>query len=47
VEGTGLGLFVSRELCRTMGGDLVLEPAAAGRGAAFTVTVPGEPPEPR
>jgi signal transduction histidine kinase/HAMP domain-containing protein len=47
VEGTGLGLFVSRELCRTMGGDLVLEPATEGRGAAFTVTVPGEPPEPR
>jgi signal transduction histidine kinase len=47
LEGTGLGLFVSRELCRTMGGDLVLEPSLEGRGAAFTVTVPGEPPEPR
>jgi signal transduction histidine kinase/HAMP domain-containing protein len=46
-EGTGLGLYVSRELCRAMGGDLVLEPD--GRDdrvpAAFTITLPGEPPE--
>jgi signal transduction histidine kinase len=39
--GSGLGLYVSRELCRAMGGELVL--AAAGeRGAAFTVMLPGE-----
>ena len=43
-EGTGLGLFVSRQLCRTMGGDLVLEPAASGSGAVFTVLLPAEPP---
>ena len=43
--GSGLGLYVSRELCRAMGGDLVLEPAVAGRGAAFTVVLPGEPGE--
>jgi signal transduction histidine kinase len=42
-EGSGLGLYVSRELCRAMDGDLVLEPAAAGRGAAFSVYLPGEP----
>ncbi len=41
--GSGLGLYVSRELCRAMGGDLVLEPAAAGAGAAFSVTLPAEP----
>ncbi|MGH2475311.1 MAG: ATP-binding protein, partial [Candidatus Limnocylindrales bacterium] len=40
--GSGLGLYVSRELCRTMGGDLVLEPQVAGRGAAFTIILPGE-----
>jgi len=42
-EGSGLGLYVSRELCRAMDGDLVLEPAAPGRGAAFSVYLPGEP----
>jgi len=41
--GSGLGLYVSRELCRAMGGDLVLEPAAADQGAAFTIVLPGEP----
>jgi signal transduction histidine kinase len=40
--GSGLGLYVSRELCRAMNGDLVLEPAAPGRGAAFTIVLPGE-----
>ncbi|GAC1669318.1 MAG: hypothetical protein NVS9B8_12080 [Candidatus Limnocylindrales bacterium] len=44
-DGSGLGLYVSRELCRAMGGDLVLEPALAGRGASFSVFLPGEPPE--
>jgi signal transduction histidine kinase len=44
-DGSGLGLYVSRELCRAMGGDLVLEPTAAERGAAFSVYLPGEPPE--
>jgi len=49
--GSGLGLYVSRELCRAMGGDLVLEPAGtaggarAAGGAAFTIVLPGEPPE--
>ena len=43
-EGTGLGLWVSRSLCRAMGGDLVLEPAGPEPGAAFTVLLPAEPP---
>ncbi len=41
--GSGLGLYVSRELCRAMDGDLLLEPATADRGAAFTIVLPGEP----
>ncbi len=28
-----------------MDGDLVLEPPVAGRGASFSVFLPGEPPE--
>lgn len=40
--GSGLGLYVSRELCRAMDGDLLLAPAEPGRGAAFTIVLPGE-----
>jgi signal transduction histidine kinase len=41
-DGSGLGLYVSRELCRAMDGDLVLEPAAPDRGAAFSIWLPAE-----
>jgi signal transduction histidine kinase len=44
-DGSGLGLYVSRELCRAMDGDLVLEPARPGIGAAFTLELPGEAPD--
>lgn len=44
-DGSGLGLYVSRELCRAMGGDLVLEPLRPGEaGAAFSVYLPAEAP---
>ena len=43
--GTGLGLYVSRELCRAMRGDLILEPASARGGTTFSILLPGEPPE--
>ena len=42
-EGTGIGLYVSRELCRAMGGSLELGPAGAEPGAAFTIRLPAEP----
>ncbi len=45
-EGSGLGLYVSRELCRAMGGDLVLEPGEPGRGgASFMISLPAEAAE--
>ena len=43
-DGSGLGLYVSRELARAMSGDLLLERAGEGRGAAFSVILPAESP---
>ena len=41
-DGSGLGLYVSRALMQSMGGDLVLDPPDPGRGATFRLTLPGE-----
>ena len=38
-SGTGLGLWVSREICRRRGGNLILAPQG-DRGARFVVTLP-------
>jgi signal transduction histidine kinase/HAMP domain-containing protein len=40
IEGTGLGLYVSRSLCRAMGGDLRLDDPADG--GSFTIELPAE-----
>jgi signal transduction histidine kinase len=41
-DGSGLGLYVSRELCRAMGGDLVLEARRPGLGARFSIVLAAE-----
>jgi signal transduction histidine kinase len=38
-DGVGLGLAISRELARGMGGDLTVE-SIVGRGSVFTLTLP-------
>jgi signal transduction histidine kinase len=38
-EGVGLGLAISRQLARGMGGDLTAE-SALGVGSTFTLTLP-------
>lgn len=42
--GTGLGLALSRELCRKMGGDILVE-SRPGEGSTFTIQIPAHAPE--
>jgi PAS domain S-box-containing protein len=41
--GTGLGLALSRELARAMGGDVILEQSAPGEGSVFVLEIAAEP----
>ena len=38
--GTGLGLFVAREMCRAMGGDITVHSDGEGMGSTFTIGLP-------
>jgi two-component system NtrC family sensor kinase len=40
IRGTGLGLFLSRELARQHGGDLVVEASEPELGSTFLLTLP-------
>lgn len=40
VQGTGLGLFVAREMARVMGGDVRLESEGVGKGTYSTIELP-------
>ncbi|HEX4601848.1 MAG TPA: ATP-binding protein, partial [Gemmatimonadales bacterium] len=39
-RGTGLGLYISRQIAREAGGDLALVPAPSGAGARFLLSLP-------
>jgi PAS domain S-box-containing protein len=49
ISGVGLGLYLSREIVRQVGGDVLVE-SSVDRGSRFTITLPLQPanqPEPR
>lgn len=43
-DGAGLGLYLARLMCRSVGGDLHHEPGAGGTGTSFVVSLAGSGP---
>jgi len=39
-EGTGLGLYLARELIRQLGGSLTADSPGVGKGSSFRVSLP-------
>jgi signal transduction histidine kinase len=44
VRGAGLGLYISRRLMQSMGGDVWVKESRVGHGSTFTFTVPFQVP---
>jgi len=40
IRGTGLGLYIARNIAQAHGGTLVAESPGEGKGSTFTVTIP-------